>query len=164
MTYAEKVCAPSYAALIVLIAINTTQYDGYYLAFTLPTVVFLLCPIVLFLGRNRYRRSPPQGSVLAKAIKLWRYAARGRWSPNPITLWKNFKADDFWECAKPSNIPDSQRPEWMTFDDKWVEEVRRGFKACSVFVWFPLYCLCLIEVRSRSRVLKYWEQGLHITR
>jgi hypothetical protein len=52
----------------------------------------------------------------------------------------------------------------MTFDDKWVEEVRRGFKACSVFVWFPLYCLCLIEVRSRSRVLKYWEQGLYITR
>ena len=164
MTHAEKVCAPSCAALIVLIAVNTTQYDGYYLAFTLPTVVFLLCPIVLFLGRNRYRRSPPQGSVLAKAIKLWSYAARGRWSPNPIILWKNFKADDFWECAKPSNIPDSQRPEWMTFDDKWVEEVRRGFKACSVFVWFPLYCLCLIEVRSRTRVLKYWEQGLHITR
>jgi len=122
MTYAEK-------------------YDGYYLAFTLPTVVFLLCPIVLFLGRNKYRRSRPQGSVLAKAIKLWVYAARGRWSPNPIALYKNLKADDFWESAKPSNIPDSQRPHWMTFDDKWVDEVRRGFKACSVFMWYPIYWL-----------------------
>lgn len=122
MTYAEK-------------------YDGYYLAFTLPTVVFLLCPIVLFLGRNMYHRSPPQGSVLGKAIKLWGYAARGKWTPNPVNLYKNLKADDFWEAAKPSNIPDSQRPKWMTFDDKWVEEVRRGFKACSVFMWYPIYWL-----------------------
>ncbi|KAN0125825.1 H+/Oligopeptide symporter [Russula decolorans] len=122
MTYAEK-------------------YDGYYLAFTLPTVVFLLCPIVLFLGRNMYHRSPPQGSVLGKAIKLWGYAARGTWTPNPVNLYKNLKADDFWEAAKPSNIPDSQRPKWMTFDDKWVEEVRRGFKACSVFMWYPIYWL-----------------------
>ncbi|KAH9050172.1 oligopeptide transporter [Lactarius hengduanensis] len=117
------------------------KYHGFYLAFTLPTVVFLLCPIVLYAGRNRYHQSPPQGSVLIKSIKLWKYAARGRWSPNPVTLYKNLKADDFWESAKPSNIPDGQRPSWMTFDDKWVDEVRRGFKACSVFTWFPLYWL-----------------------
>lgn len=32
------------------------------------------------------------------------------------------------------------RPEWMNFDDEWVEEVRRGFLACKVFCWFPIYC------------------------
>lgn len=130
----------------VFAILTPIKYDGYYLAFTLPTAVFLLCPIVLFIGRNRYRRSPPQGSVLGKSIKLWRYAARGRWSPNPVTLYRNLKADDFWESAKPSNIPDGQRPQWMTFDDKWVEEVRRGFKACTVFTWYPLYCAFHIEV------------------
>ena len=140
MTFVEKVCDSFCEGLVALIAINVTQYDGYYLAFTLPTVVFLLCPIVLFFGRNMYRRSSPQGSVLSKSFRLWRYAARGRWSPNPVTLYKNLKADDFWESAKPSNIPDTQRPKWMTFDDKWVDEVRRGFKACSVFTWYPLYC------------------------
>jgi len=129
MTYAEK-------------------YDGYYLAFTLPTAVFLLCPIVLFFGRKRYNRSPPQGSVLAKSFKLWAYAARGRWTLNPIALYKNLKADDFWESAKPSNIPDSQRPRWMTFDDRWVDEVRRGFKACSVFTWFPLYWLTYNQITN----------------
>lgn len=30
----------------------------------------------------------------------------------------------------------------MTFDDQWVDQVRRGFKACSVFLWYPLYCEC----------------------
>jgi len=49
-------------------------------------------------------------------------------------------ADDFWENAKPSNIK-GERPTWMTFDDNWVDEVRRGLKACSVFGWFPLYCM-----------------------
>ena len=150
MTYAEKVRVPFYAKLITLITTDCAQYDGYYLAFTLPTVVFLLCPLVLFLGRNRYHRTPPQGSVLGKAIKLWRYAARNRWSLNPVTLYKNLKSEDFWEAAKPSNIPDGQRPKWMTFDDKWVEEVRRGFKACSVFVWFPVYCMSLVEVNRIS--------------
>jgi|SRR5712672_379703 len=140
MTWAEKVCVSSDLGLDALIAADAIQYDGYYLAFTLPTIVFLLCPLVLFLGRNQYRLTPPQGSVLAKAIKLWAYAARGRWTLNPVTLYKNLKAADFWESAKPSNIPDSQRPTWMTFDDKWVEEVRRGFKACAVFTWYPLYC------------------------
>src|ERR1700742_5140109 len=119
MTYAEKVCVPFHIVSILLIINNVTQYDGYYLAFTLPTAVFLLCPLVLLLGRKKYRRTPPQGSVLAKSFKLWAYAARGRWSLNPITLYRNLTADDFWESAKPSNIPDSQRPSWMTFDDKW---------------------------------------------
>jgi len=29
----------------------------------------------------------------------------------------------------------------MTFDDEWVDEVRRGLLACKVFLWFPLYWL-----------------------
>ncbi|KAJ4474369.1 PTR2-domain-containing protein [Lentinula aciculospora] len=120
MTYAEK-------------------FIGFWLAYTLPTVVFFLCPIVLFFGRNRYQRSPPEGSVLGTALRLFAYAARGRWSWNPVRLWKNFNTDDFWEGAKPSHV--ANKPEWMTFDDKWVDEVRRGLKACAVFIWYPLWWL-----------------------
>lgn len=29
----------------------------------------------------------------------------------------------------------------MVFDDEWVDEVRRGLKACKVFLWYPLYWL-----------------------
>lgn len=28
----------------------------------------------------------------------------------------------------------------MTFDDQWVDEVNRAFKACVVFLWYPVYC------------------------
>ncbi|KIV76901.1 hypothetical protein PV11_08751 [Exophiala sideris] len=126
----------SYAAL----------YVGYYLAFLLPTVLFLLCPLVLVLCKKNYRLNPPEGSVLGPAIKLFLYATRGRWSLNPIRTVRNFRAHDFWERVKPSRISRSQRPEWMTFDDAWVDEVRRLFKACAVFLWYPLYNITFIQM------------------
>ncbi|KAF8635253.1 hypothetical protein AX15_000479 [Amanita polypyramis BW_CC] len=122
------------------------KYIGFWLAYTLPTAVFLLCPIILFLGRKRYLRSPPTGSVLSAALKLWFYAARGRWSWNPVRLWKNLTASDFWENAKPSR--QLVKPIWMTFDDNWVDEVRRGFAACGVFLWYPLYWLTYNQLNN----------------
>ncbi|KAF7970982.1 hypothetical protein HWV62_22475 [Athelia sp. TMB] len=129
MTYAEK-------------------FVGFWLAYTLPTIVFFLCPIALWLGKDRYVRSPPTGSVLATSLRLWRFAARGRWSWNPVELIRAMKADDFWENAKPSKQTIESRPSWMTFDDLWVDEVRRGFKACTVFLWFPIYWLTYNQIIS----------------
>ena len=59
---------------------------------------------------------------------------------NPVKLVRNMKADDFWENVKPSHFSVETRPGWMNFDDEWVDEVKRGFKACVVFCWFPIYC------------------------
>ncbi|OJA13768.1 hypothetical protein AZE42_01534 [Rhizopogon vesiculosus] len=128
MTYAEK-------------------FVGYWLAYTLPTIVFCVSPLVLWLGRNRYTRSPPEGSVLPASLRIWRYAQRGRWSWNPYKTIKNLTASDFWENVKPSKQI-GEKPTWMTFDDQWVDEVRRGFKACGVFVWFPLYWLCYNQLNN----------------
>ncbi|KAI0674348.1 MFS peptide transporter [Trametes maxima] len=124
------------------------KYVGFWLAYTLPTVVFMLCPLVLYFGRNRYVTSPPQGSVLSKAILIWRQAAKGRWTWNPVQTWRNLNADDFWESAKPSNFKGETRPSWMTFDDQWVDEVKRGFKACSVFLWYPLWWLTYNQLNN----------------
>lgn len=60
------------------------KYVGFWLSFVLPTAMFLCCPVVMFLMRNKYARRPPTGSVLAKALKLWGLAMKGRWSINPI--------------------------------------------------------------------------------
>jgi len=122
------------------------KYVGFWLAYTLPTVVFLLCPIVLWIGRTRYIRSPPTGSVLATAVHLWRFAAKGRWSINPVKTWRQMNADDFWDSAKPSR--QAERPAWMNFDDQWVDEVKRGLKACSVFCWYPIYWLTYNQLNN----------------
>ncbi|KAJ6619264.1 peptide transporter PTR2A [Mycena sp. CBHHK59/15] len=117
------------------------KYVGFWLAYTLPTVIFLLCPIILIIGRKRYICSPPTGSVLATFLHLFCFATRDRWSPNPLRTYRNLTAPNFWDTAKPSRIPPPARPVWMTFDDQWVDEVQRGLKACAVFAWFPVYWL-----------------------
>ncbi|KAI0330301.1 oligopeptide transporter [Cubamyces sp. BRFM 1775] len=124
------------------------KYVGFWLAYTLPTIVFMICPFVLYFGRNMYVTSPPQGSVLSKSLRIWRQAAKGRWSWNPRQFWRNMTAEDFWESAKPSNFKGENRPRWMTFDDVWVDEVKRGFKACSVFMWFPIYWLTYNQLNN----------------
>ncbi|KIK52480.1 hypothetical protein GYMLUDRAFT_265401 [Collybiopsis luxurians FD-317 M1] len=122
------------------------KYVGFWLAFTLPTVVFLLCPLVLWAGKSRYTHTPPTGSVLATAIRLWRFATRGRWSLNPLRTWRQLTAPQLWENAKPSRV--ANKPKWMTFDDEWVDEVKRGLKACGVFCWFPLYWLSYNQLNN----------------
>ncbi|KAK5230443.1 hypothetical protein LTR47_007585 [Exophiala xenobiotica] len=117
------------------------KYVGFWLAYMLPTVLFIFAPIVLAVCKKQYILLPPTGSVFAKFFQLWSYACKGKWSINPYRTYKNLTAPDFWDRVKPSNVPASQRPGWMTFDDAWVDEVRRGLKACTVFLYLPLYWL-----------------------
>jgi proton-dependent oligopeptide transporter, POT family len=124
------------------------RYVGFWLAFFLPTVLFLLCPLVMWACRNKYKRTPPQGSVLGKATKLFFLANKGRWSFNMIKTNRQLHDGTFWENVKPSMIPAERRPKWMTFDDAWVDEVARGFKACEVFLWLPLYWLTYNQLNN----------------
>lgn len=126
----------------------SAYYVGFWLAFLLPTIVFMICPFVLYFCRHKYVRSPPQGSVLGPAMKIWFRAQKGRWSINPWTTYKNMNDGTFWSKMKPSNIPESERPAWMTFDDAWVDEVHRGFSACKVFLWFPLYWITYNQLNN----------------
>ncbi|KAJ7596080.1 POT family-domain-containing protein [Mycena floridula] len=125
----------------------TEKYVGFYAAYLLPTVIYLFCPLLLYVGRNRYIRSPPTGSVLATCVRLFRYAARGKWSINPVRTWKNFNTDTFWDDAKPSRYQGT-KPAWMIYDDAWVNEVERGLKACAVFLWYPIYWLTYNQINN----------------
>jgi POT family proton-dependent oligopeptide transporter len=117
------------------------KYVGFWLAFLLPTIMFLTTPIIMWWGRKRYKQAPPQGSVVSKAFRTLFFALKGRWHWNPFVLYKRTHDGSLWEAAKPSNIDPIRRPKWMTFDDAWVDELRRGFAACAVFCWYPLYWL-----------------------
>lgn len=123
-------------------------YVGFYMSFLLPTIIFLFCPLVMLWGRRRYRRVPPEGSVLGKAFKIFVYANKGRWSLNPRKTYRNLHDGTFWSRVKPSAIAPADRPKWMTFDDAWVDEVRRGFNACAVFLWYPLFWICYNQINN----------------
>lgn len=60
------------------------KYVGFWLSFTLPTVMFLLCPMIMIACKKNYRSAPPTGSVVAKAFKIFGMSMEGRWSINPV--------------------------------------------------------------------------------
>lgn len=138
--------------------VYSEKYVGFWLSFFLPTILLCLCPAVIFACRNQYKRTPPQGSVLGKSFKLFFTAMKGRLHVNPVTTYKHLHDGTFWENVKPSHFSPERRPAWMTFDDAWVDEVRRGFHACSVFLWYPLYWITYNQLNnnltSQAAVMK----------
>lgn len=117
------------------------RFIGFWLAYALPTFLFILAPVVLLVCKKHYKLSPPTGSVTSRAFRLLRLASKGAWSPNPVTTYKNLTRDGFWADVKPSRLG-ANAPSWMDgIDDAWVEQVARGFSACKVFFWMPLYWL-----------------------
>ncbi|KAK3359123.1 POT family-domain-containing protein [Lasiosphaeria hispida] len=122
------------------------KYVGFWLSYLLPTIMLLFCPFVMLWGRKRYKRVPPQGSALGKAFKLFGMANRGRWSVNPIKTYRNLHDGTFWENVKPSKM--AVKPNWMDFNDAWVDEVGRGFNACAVFLWYPLFWVCYNQINN----------------
>ncbi|KAI6144392.1 hypothetical protein BKA82DRAFT_4177657 [Pisolithus tinctorius] len=107
------------------------KFIGYWLAYTLPTI---------------YCTSPPTGSVLVTAAVSGDLLCADD-GVGILSRLQNLTADDFWESAKPSKVV-GEKPAWMKFDDNWVEELRRGFKACLVFSWFPIYWLSYNQLNN----------------
>jgi POT family proton-dependent oligopeptide transporter len=120
----------------------TADFVGFWLSYTLPTICYLLCPLLLIFFKKHYKLSPPTGSVMGRAAKLIRFAFKKSTKKNC------FKDEGFWERIKPSSLRANGEapPVWMTFDDAWVDEVRRGVIACKVFLWYPLYWLAYNQV------------------
>ncbi|EXJ89466.1 POT family proton-dependent oligopeptide transporter [Capronia epimyces CBS 606.96] len=122
------------------------KYVGFWLAYLLPTILFLFTPAIMIFCRKRYVKRPPTGSVLSKSFHLLGFALKRNWSFNPKKLLNRVRSDAFWESAKPSNV--AVKPSWMTFDDAWVDEICRGLSACAVFVFLPIYWLSYSQMTN----------------
>ncbi|KAH6910984.1 peptide transporter PTR2B [Coprinopsis sp. MPI-PUGE-AT-0042] len=118
---------------------------GYWVCWLVPTVVFMLVPGVLLLGKNQYVVTPPRGSILLETVRVIRLALTPAWSMNPVQTIRKIKQPGFWEPAKPSYYGGSV-PSTITWDDEFVGEVARTCDACAVFLFFPFYWLCYSQI------------------
>ncbi|KAK1569385.1 POT family protein [Colletotrichum navitas] len=114
------------------------KYHSFWLAFLLPTILFFICPVVLFLNKKKYHLTPPTGSVLEKFFKMSGFAAKRSGGITKLN----------WDNAKPSKVPVAERPGWLTYDDAWVDEVRRGLMACKVFLFLPVFFLAYNQMTN----------------
>ncbi|KAF1962904.1 MFS peptide transporter-like protein Ptr2 [Byssothecium circinans] len=123
------------------------RYVGFYLAYLLPTIFFVLCIPVLLYCKKWYILAPPSGNVMGPAFKLLFKALGAGFSINPLKTWRTWQDGNMWNRVKPSTLGAS-KPKWYTFDDAWVDEVARGFGACSVFFWIPIFWLAYRQMDS----------------
>lgn len=69
-----------------LAMVYAERYVGFWLSFLLPTMMFCICPTVLYFCRSKYHLVPPTGSTYGQAVRLWSLAMKGRWSLNPVKM------------------------------------------------------------------------------
>jgi dipeptide/tripeptide permease len=121
-----------------LSAIATTELEknvGFWSAYLLPTAMFIPAMIVVVLGRKRYIQTPPRGSIFVEAGRLFRLS---------------WKVKGGLDACKPTRL-EVENPELMenvTWDDIFVDELRRALKACIVFCWYPIYWLCYSQMTT----------------
>jgi POT family proton-dependent oligopeptide transporter len=66
--------------------------------------MYLVVPVVLFLGRNLYIKYPPRGSVHMEAFQVLRRVYKDTWSWNPAETVRRMRDPAKWDKARPSQL------------------------------------------------------------
>ncbi|KAJ3554308.1 hypothetical protein NM688_g3181 [Phlebia brevispora] len=120
--------------------------QGYWQSYLVPTCIFAIVPVVLAIGKNKYIKTPPRGSILLETLRVCKLALRPAFSWNPVRFVSNVRQPGFWGPARPSYYTEGKLPALITWDDEFVGEVDRTMKACRVFLFFPFYWLCYSQI------------------
>ncbi|QSZ34434.1 hypothetical protein DSL72_006026 [Monilinia vaccinii-corymbosi] len=112
---------------------------GFWLAYGLPMVLYLLLPILLWAINKRLVKYPPQGSELGRFFRVIGTAI-GR---NGL---KGFGRKGYLDAAKPSvlaahGITGENNGKTLDWTDDFVEDVKRSLEACTIFLFFPVYIM-----------------------
>lgn len=115
---------------------------GYWLAFLVPTIMYVFLPVILFYLKPRLVEDAPSKSGLSICWRVLRVTFSRGW-------FRRYREGSLWEYAKPSNM--LARGETMskhdnnkvvTWDDQWVIDIRRTLQSCKIFIYFPMFHLC----------------------
>ncbi|KAH6696926.1 POT family protein [Plectosphaerella plurivora] len=139
-------------ALSPLITVMVEKHHSFWLAYLIPLIAILLSMAVFLSGRNKYVKVPPQGSAILDAFRVASIA---------------FKEKGF-ENAMPSALAESGRRDQYAiarearYTDAYVVDVKRGLKSCKMFLFFPLYFVCWIQIWN-NLISQAGEMALHGT-
>ncbi|KAJ7144956.1 PTR2-domain-containing protein [Mycena crocata] len=113
---------------------------GFWLAYLLPGILYILMPITLAIVYKKLVRVPPQGSVVLDSFKVFRtlFSRAG--------LRGMVKGGENWNVAKPTNIEaagglKNKKSGWITWDDDFVDELKRTIVACKLFLFLPIFSI-----------------------
>jgi dipeptide/tripeptide permease len=104
---------------------------GYWAAYLIPTILYFMLPPLLWYLNPRLVKQPPGGSDLGNVFRVlgdcFRYGGI------------RSIGHGFWEAAKPSVRAAAGSTKVYGYDDQFVEDVRRTFQACGIFIFQPIF-------------------------
>lgn len=105
---------------------------GYWAAYLIPTILYLLLPPLLWYLNPRLVKQPPGGSDLGNVFRVLEdvFAHGGL---------KKIGRKGFWDTGKPSVRKAAGSTKVYTYDDAFVNDVRRTFQACGIFLFIPIW-------------------------
>ncbi|KAF2150195.1 MFS general substrate transporter [Myriangium duriaei CBS 260.36] len=110
------------------------KYVGWWLAWLIPLILYFPLPFLLWWLKKRLVLHPPGGTNVVSAFRVIGVCLRH----GGLT---RFGRHGFWETAKPSVIAARGLNIRVTWDDQFVEDVRRASQACGIFCFFPIQYL-----------------------
>ncbi|AAS53599.1 AFR228Wp [Eremothecium gossypii ATCC 10895] len=125
-------------AFLSLATAYSAQRVGYWLAFTVPLIIYLLMPIVLWkLQEDIKTNEPSRESVLAESLKVLKVCYEWGWI-------KRYWSGQFWDYAKPTNLIQQGRIGWRKkkagfYDEKYVYDTKLTISACTIFLYYVIY-------------------------
>lgn len=111
---------------------------GFWFAFFIPIIVYMIVPAVFWYLQPRLIVKEPEGSALTNATRILRVSYRKGWL-------RRLKNGTFWDHALPSEM--EKRGETYTkktpvsWTDQWVLNVKQTIDSCKIFMYFPIYLI-----------------------
>lgn len=123
-------------ALSSLITTNVEKYYSFWLAYLIPLIVFNGSIIVLLVGRQRYIRNPPSGSLIIRAFRVIKTAIQMRWK-----LGKQDDKKHILDYAKEiESLNDNEEKKENI--NQFIDDLKQAIRACRVFAFYPFYWVC----------------------
>ncbi|KAK6833253.1 peptide transporter protein [Apiospora arundinis] len=104
---------------------------GYWAAYLIPTIVYLMLPPLLWYLNTRLIKQPAGGSDLGNVFRVVADVFRH----GGIRM---IGRKGFWEIGKPSVRKAAGSTREYPYDDEFVNDVRRTFQACGIFLFQPI--------------------------
>ncbi|CUM50900.1 uncharacterized protein AC631_01303 [Debaryomyces fabryi] len=129
-------------ALFPIPSVYIEQRIGFWFAFFIPIIIYLIMPFVFWFVRPRLKKEELQGSVLVNTNKIIRVLFRGNWI-------RRLKNKTFWDYPTPTSMKArgeeyfvAKKKSPITWTDQWVLDVKQVVNICKVFLYFVIFNLC----------------------
>lgn len=114
---------------------------GFWLAFFVPMVLYIIMPLFLFIVKPKLKIKPPQSDVMPKVVKILSVLFSGNFVKR---LWNG----TFWDYARPSHMRargreyfNSKKQTPITWNDQWVLDIKQTIDSCKIFVYYIVFNL-----------------------